>query len=108
MNLTHDLYGRRTGYLDEARTSLGSATGVQFEERDSEYHGGKFFRARYPSGENWLLKYNFDPIDNLPAETTFPDHVLLLYVNSTLRTEQLQQLIERSDAMFKLLRRDFG
>ncbi|WP_294992406.1 hypothetical protein [uncultured Stenotrophomonas sp.] len=91
--------------LYSAKCVAEAALGVIFEERDSAYQGGMYYRYVGRDSENMVLKINVDPIDGAPAEVAFPQYPVLLYVNSTRRASGLEEAIGRC-GMFELLRRE--
>ncbi|MGI4848053.1 MAG: hypothetical protein ACRYGK_07955 [Janthinobacterium lividum] len=104
--VSFDVYGRRRGTLDDARPEIERALGIQMEERDSEFQGGQYFRHGRTPDENFLLKNNINAYDDLPAERRLGQYPVLLYVNRTVRSSDIQMLMERSDTMFSLVRQN--
>ena len=102
---TYDLYGVHAASIDEAKAMLQQLLFCSFEEHDSEYHGGRYFRAGEERGENFLLKRNLDAYEDVPAEEEFPTHALLFYVNGTERSISIQEVFRTTDAV-ELLRHE--
>lgn len=105
MKDTYDLYGAGGLDLYSARCTAEAALGVIFEVRDSAYQGGVYYRFVGRDSENMVLKINVDPFDGEPAEVAFPQYPVLLYVNSTRRSSDLEEAIGRC-GVFELLRRE--
>jgi hypothetical protein len=57
--------------------------------------------------ENFELRRNVDPLDGEPAEQAFPEIGVLLYVNGTERSRELEQILTTRIAGLRLLRREF-
>jgi hypothetical protein len=91
----YDLYGTSSDDLDKARTCIEAALDIKFELCDSDYHCGEYYRWGKVGEENFVLKKNLDPFDNEPAEISFPKYRILLYVNDTYRSADLQNKICR-------------
>ena len=100
---TYTLYGSQLS-LAEAKEILQELLALQFEERESTYHGGEYFRAGNKAGEHFQLKENVDPFDDDPAEMNFPEFPSLLYISATLRSDELREIMEHSRGSFSLLR----
>jgi hypothetical protein len=52
------------------------------------------------------LKRNVDPIDDEPAEMSFPVHQILFYVNDTACSADLQERMNQGAKDFALLRHE--
>lgn len=102
----YDLYGFLSDDIDAARNLLEASLGIQFEVRDSDYLGGKYFQWGKTSNEHFVLKRNVDPIDDELAEMSFPNHRILFYVNDTSRSVYLQKRINKEAKNFVLLRHE--
>ncbi|MEO7496586.1 MAG: hypothetical protein ABIT83_11450 [Massilia sp.] len=102
----YDLYGSSSNELESARASLESAFGINFSAHDSEYYGGDYFRWGKSSEEHLVLKRNIDPIDGDPAEQSFPDYRILLYVNESPRWQFFRERIIEKATCFVLLRHE--
>jgi hypothetical protein len=102
----YDLYGFLSDDINGTKSLLEASLGIQFDVRDSDYQGGEYFQWGKTSEEHFLLKWNVDPIDGEAAETLFPDHQILLYVNDTSRSEELQARICQGKNSSFLLRHE--
>ena len=105
MKNIYDLYGAKDHDLYSAMRIAEAALGVTFEEKGSSYQGGVYYRFKGHGSENIIIKVNIDPFDGDPAEAAFPAYSVLLYVNSTGRSSELEAAIGRC-RVFKLLRRE--
>lgn len=106
---TYDLYG----YLSDCAADLQGALqhseeslGVKFHAHESSYHGGEYFRFGNSDEEHFLLKWNIDPFDNEPVESSFSGYRILLYVNDTHRSEDLHKRLSQGAGKFVLLRHE--
>lgn len=102
----YDLYGFSSADLKEAKNILEAALSIHFDARDSAYEGGDYFHHGERDGEDFVLKRNVDPFDDEPAELSFPTYPILLYVNDTLRSEELQQKLAQVEGNLVLLRHE--
>jgi hypothetical protein len=102
----YDLYGSASDDIDGARSLLESSLGIAFQARDSEYQGGRYFQWGLASGEHFVLKQNIDLVDGEPAEMAFPDQKILLYINDTPNSKELQEKIHRGAKTFALVRHE--
>ena len=103
---TYDLYGFLLGDINKAKETLENVLSIKFEGRDSSYHGEYFKWNEECSDENLILKHNIDTIDEEPVEMTFAEYPILLYVNNTLRSVDLQGVIAQKAKEFILLRHE--
>jgi len=97
------LYGSKLS-LAEAKEIFEELLTLQFEARESTYQGGEYFHAGSRTGEEFELKENVDPFDDDPAEMNFPEFPTLLYINATLRSDELRGIMEHARGSFSLLR----
>ncbi|WEJ98119.1 MAG: hypothetical protein P0Y59_14300 [Candidatus Sphingomonas phytovorans] len=102
----YDLYGIEAESLDDAKAILERLLACSFEERDSTYHAGTYYTFGDEAGEHFMLKENRDPFEDVPAEDSFPNSKLLLYVNETTRSDELQDALARGGDAIMLLRHE--
>ncbi|MDB5824325.1 MAG: hypothetical protein JWR21_3029 [Herminiimonas sp.] len=102
----YDLYGFMSDDMEVAKSLLEASLDIEFEVRDSDYQGGKYYKCGRTGVENFVLKRNVDPFDGEPAEMPFPDHKISFYVNDTLRSADLQNRISQKAKGFVLLRHE--
>ena len=105
MTIVYDLYGAEKSCLLSARNDVERALGEIFEERDSSYQGGIYYMWGRSDSENFVLKLNIDPFDGDPVEQNYPSYKILLYVNATNRSSDIEKAI-RQGGDFKLLRHE--
>jgi hypothetical protein len=55
--------------------------------------------------ENFVLKLNIDPLDGDPVEQNYASYKILLYVNATNRSADIEKVISQGGG-FKLLRHE--
>lgn len=102
----YDLYGIEAESLDGAKVIIEKLLACSFEERESTYHAGTYYTFGDEAGEHFMLKENRDPFEDVPAEDSFPDSKLLLYVNETLRSGELQETLAKAGDAIILLRHE--
>lgn len=105
MTFVYDLYGAEELCILSAKDNVERALGENFEERDSSYHGGVYYMWGRSDSGNFILKLNIDPFDGEPVEVNYPSHKILLYVNATRRSSDIEGVIGKSGC-FKLLRHE--
>src|SRR4051812_25426941 len=89
-----DLYGcSHHNDLLAARRALEQALALSFVAHESSYHGGDYYRCGAVGSEHFILKRNHDERENEWAESQLQEYALLLYVNETLRAEDLQMVL---------------
>ena len=102
----YDLYGIDAESIIEARALIESMLSMSFEERDSSFHRGPYFAAGRTGTENFEIKINLDPYEDVPNEEAYPDANFLLYVNNTERSQALTEIFSKSNGSVKLLRHE--
>jgi len=105
MTVTYDLYGARCLCLLQAKVHAENSLGVSFEERNSTYQGGSYYISGNRGEENFILKLNLDSFDEEPVEQDFSDFSVLLYINATTRSSDIERAI-RDGGGFELLRHE--
>lgn len=105
MTMSYDLYGAKKLSLLSAKVDMERTLGKVFEESDSSYQGGIYYMSGGIDSENFILKLNIDPFDGDPAEQKYPEHEVLLYVNATERSSDIEEAMRQS-ADFELLRHE--
>jgi hypothetical protein len=103
---TYDLYGVDTESIQLARALVEKALSLSLEERDSSYHRGPYFAYGNMGSENFELKINLDPFEDVPAEEQFSDFRFLLYVNNTTRSNTLATTLSDASRSIVLLRHE--
>ena len=99
----YDLYGSLSSDINEAKELLEAALNIQFVAHDSIYHGEYFSWDDKNTNEIFMLKENRDPIDEEPVEMSFQQYLLLFYVDNTLRSLSIKELISEKVKIFVLL-----
>ncbi len=105
MTMSYDLYGAKKLSLLSAKDDVERMLGKVFEERDSSYLGGVYYMWGGSDSESFILKLNIDPFDGDPAEQKYPEHKILLYVNATECSSDIEKAMSQS-AGFELLRHE--
>lgn len=101
-----DLYGLPHLSLVAARELINQLFGIVVEERHSEYQGGNYYKYGDNESENFLLKRNLDPFDGEAVEMDFPDYPIILYINETMRSEEIKNLVAMESAILLLRYKD--
>ncbi len=104
---TYDLYGFTHDDLEAARVAVEQALGIRLEPHESFYIGD-YYRLGTVGEENFELRRNVDPLDGEPAEQAFPEIGVLLYVNGTERSGELEQILSTKIPGLRLLRQDYS
>jgi len=102
---TYDLYGLTSSQMEYARVSVEHALGIKLQAHESSYRGGMYFRLNDVGQEHFILQRNYDGFDREWNEPEYQYVPFLLYVNETLRPEELQATLEHNRNI-KLLRRE--
>lgn len=102
---THDLYGFGHDDLEAARVAVEQALGIRLIAHES-LHRGDYYRLGRIGEEEFVLQRNFDPFYEEVIENEFPEMHILLYVDETERSEELEQILTSKIPGLKLLRRE--
>lgn len=100
-----DLYGFQHDDLENARYSIEDALGVTLTPHESLYYGGLYFRLGRLGEEHLILRRNLDLIDNEPEEQEYPEMEIVLYINETLRSQEIERILSQQVPTIELLRR---
>ena len=100
----HDLYGSTDRDLDKAKRLVERALGCTLEGHESLYQGGDYYRAHLINGESIVVKRNLDPFDGKPVESEFPRHPVLIYINNTSRSSEIESAFRKRGNSIRLLR----
>lgn len=93
----YDVYGVKSKKFEPVIQVLEKNLGIKFKPHDSIYHGGRYYRSGKAKGdENFVVKKNFNPIDQEWEEEDFRQMDLLLFVNNTDRGDELKNIIEHA------------
>jgi hypothetical protein len=102
----YDLYGLLSTHLCEAKDLLEDLLDIKFEDHESAYQAGNYFKNGKSFEEHFVLKRNLDPFDDEPAEMSFPKHPNLFYVNDSSRSKYLQKILSKKSKIIVLLRHE--
>lgn len=105
MTIVYDVYGAEKSCLLSAKSDLERALEETFEERHSSYQGGIYYMWGRSDSENFVLKLNIDPFDGDPVEQNYASYKILLYVNATNRSTDIEKVISQGGG-FELLRHE--
>lgn len=90
-----ELYGYPTGSLDAIKNLLESALDIKFQERESYYRCGKYFRYDYPTQGRLLLQRNHDEIEDEWTEEAHHNIDLLLYAEDIPPQLELEGILSQ-------------
>ena len=91
---TYDLYGIQGEDLATAKAKVGQALDLEFVAHESGYHCGLYFRHGDAGEEHFIIQSNFDSFEDEWTEPERRDKPFLLYVNETLRSDELRRRLE--------------
>ena len=97
------LFGIRVSSLDEARSLIEKILGIHFEERESIFHGGRYFAFGKPSLRHIILQENVELDDEELAEPDFPDWRYLLYLIGTSEYPQVLAALQSEPELIATL-----
>ena len=75
------------------RMTLESLLGISFEERESSYYGGRYFRFESPAFGQFILRDNFDSVENEWIEESHQDLPFLLCISERTDSEKLKRTL---------------
>jgi len=90
---TYDLYGYKYDDIISARNLIEKIIGIRLEEHESSYRCGLYFRYGDIGTEHFILQRNFDPLENEWTDSEHQSYPLLLYVNETTRSKELEKVL---------------
>jgi len=102
----YDLYAVEAASIGEARTLIEGLLSTSLEEHESSFHRGPYYSRGQMGEENLELKLNLDPYEDEPNEDEFPDRAILLYVNKTGRSSELNEALSKSNGAVFLIRHE--
>ena len=102
---TDELYGIECDNLETAREIIEQLLDVKLVAHESLYYGGDYYYGVMQE-ESYTLQWNFDLIDGELAEADFKEWGILLYVEGTLRPQELEAILGKGRVKIVLLRRD--
>lgn len=88
------MFGFRAGDLIEIRSLVEERLGIKLLPHESSFHAGEYFRSGLPGNENFILQNNYDAAD---SDWTVPNHMdlpILLFVNETTRSTEIEEALE--------------
>lgn len=100
-----DIYGFGGRDLDSVRKLVEGSVDIEFEARESSFLGGDYFLARSSSDEKWTLRSNYSPEDDDWYEDSHRNHRILLLLEGTERSEDIERRLVRFEGI-ALLRRE--
>lgn len=97
------VYGFAHNDLEQVRSDVERALGVQLAPHDSMYRGGLYYRQGNSGAENLILQYNYNPEEGEYTEEQYPEYPILLYVNQPRDPSSIEKKIQEGLPSFKLL-----
>ncbi|EHJ4139179.1 hypothetical protein J1C17_001437 [Escherichia fergusonii] len=89
----YDLYGYSGVEIYDAQKMLEELIKITFKEKESIYYGGIYLLSGDKRHEHFLLKENYDVLDAVVDEVDYPEYTYLLYINDTIRHDELKNKI---------------
>lgn len=89
----YDLYGYSGVEIYDAQKMLEDVIKITFKEKKSLYYGGIYLLSGDKRHEHFLLKENYDVLDSVADEVDYPEYTYLLYINDTIRHDELKNKI---------------
>lgn len=99
----YDLYGLLFSSLEEAGKTVERLLDITFRLHDSDYLGGDYLRFQDVGREHFTLQCNFHRLDQDWMEPDHQEFPFLLYVNETLRPEEIRNKLVQESSI-RLLR----
>lgn len=87
---TSDTYGFKGQSLEKARDYIEVALGIKFKLHDSSYLGGDYYRSGTQTGEHYILRRNWDIVQNEVEYEEYMEYPVLLQVEDTERSLDIQ------------------
>jgi hypothetical protein len=101
--LGYILIGFKATSLDEAVSALENVLAVRFAHHESSYRGGDYARLDLADDESIIIQSNLELDDEL-AEPDFPDHSVLVCIDSTQRSTYWSDRVIQGVAGAEILR----
>lgn len=100
-----DLYGIKNKQMEDIKLSIESALKATMVLHESSFWG-EYYMMGYSYEENLTLHNNFNDVEKDWLKPEFKDFDILLYINNSSRTEELQKLLTKEMPDIVLLHRD--
>ncbi|MDX2247314.1 MAG: hypothetical protein SF052_11080 [Bacteroidia bacterium] len=91
--IRYDLFGFKESDLEKVKSEIETQLEILFTSHESMYKGGIYYRLGDILSENFELQKNIDLLDGEPLEDEFKDFPILLFVNRTIRSEEIVELL---------------
>ncbi len=101
-----DVYGFNNRSLAEIRKSLEELLNIRFEEHESTYHCGLYYRYESGDTEHLILQSNFDEHYDEWTEEEHRESKVLLYVNDAEEFKDIEAILLTRTIHAILLRRE--
>jgi hypothetical protein len=102
----YELYCINAETIQEAKLRVENSLSITFVEHESSYHRGPYFVSGKQGSENFEIKLNIDPFEDVPNEHEFPYEHILLYVNNTQQSEKINSALTKENIALLLRRED--
>lgn len=87
---TYDKYGSHID-IESTKVKIEKCLGIKLEDRDSSYWGA-YYISKNNTGESIKIIENMDPIDREPLDIEFSNYPVIIYVDETDRSDEIQEL----------------
>ncbi len=88
-------FGFTESNIVDLKAKLESLFGFIFEEHESSYYGGRYFKFRSDMAGEFILQANFDLIEGEWIEEAHQDRPLLLNISDAPDAEGIQKALAR-------------
>jgi len=90
----YDLYGLECDDINIANVLIENVLQVEMVAYESDYHCGEYFCSSSIDidEEHFILQKNYDDFEDEWTEEVYSQYPLLLYVNDTLRSDEIVNL----------------
>lgn len=100
---SYDLYGIECEGIDITKAVIETLLNIVMVAHESGYHCGEYYRFNDVGQEHFILQYNYDDFEDEWTEEAYSKYPLLLFVNETLRSNELEECL-RNDKKIVLLK----
>lgn len=103
---TYDLYGFKDADLEAVQAVVERALTIKFNLHESSYLGGEYYRFGNIGEEEFILQRNFNSFEQEWTEAEFKEISVLLYVNATKYSEEIERKLTSHIRGISLLKRE--
>lgn len=103
---SYDLYGLKSPDLETVRATIEQALAIKFNLHESLYLGGAYYRFGNVGEEEFILQKNFNSFEQEWTEAEFQEVGILLYINATIRSDEIERKLTSNVTGILLLKRE--